>query len=126
VRSIFASMEVGDFAAAGWAHPDIEFVYADGPHPGNWTGPSGMAQGWRDVLGAWDDLRPEVDEYRELDEIRTLVLFRFRGRGKARGLELGDLSNQGANIFHVRQGKVTRIDFYFDGDRALADLGVEG
>jgi hypothetical protein len=34
VRSIFASMEVGDFAAAEWAHADIEFVYADGPHPG--------------------------------------------------------------------------------------------
>jgi ketosteroid isomerase-like protein len=76
-------------------------------------------------MGAWDDLRPEVDEYRELDELRTLVLFRFRGRGKAGGLELGALSKQGANIFHVRQGKVTRIDFYFDRDRALADLGLE-
>jgi hypothetical protein len=61
VRSIFAAWERGDYGSAEWAHPDVEYVYADGPSPGRWVG--GL-EGVRDFLGAWDNLRVEVDEYR--------------------------------------------------------------
>ena len=54
VRSVIAIWERGDYSSADWAHPDIEFVIADGPAPGHWTGVRGMAEGWRDVLSAWD------------------------------------------------------------------------
>ncbi len=34
-----------------------------------------MAQAWRDwLIGAWDEWRVEVDEYRELDDQRVVVL----------------------------------------------------
>ena len=68
VRSIYADWEHGDFSTADWAHPDIEYVVADGPEPGTWSGVGEMAAAFRDLLGAWEDFRVRADEYREVDE----------------------------------------------------------
>src|SRR2546425_981986 len=64
-RSIYAAWERGDFfTSAEWAHPEIEFVIADGPAPGSWTGLVGMAEGFRDFLNVWERYRIEAGEYR--------------------------------------------------------------
>jgi hypothetical protein len=123
VRSIYAAWERGDFSGAEWAHPDIEYVMVGGPEPGSWTGLAGMAASHREVLGAFEDFRIEADEYRQLDDERVLVLDHSSGRGKASGLEIGQMSNA-ANLFHVRGGTVSRLVLYFDRSRAFADLGL--
>jgi ketosteroid isomerase-like protein len=125
VRSIVAAWERGDFSSAEWAHPGIGFVNADGPTPGSWTGVAAMAEAWGEGLRAFEELRVEADECRALDDERVLVLMHFSGRGKASGLELGDIQMKGANLFHVRGGKVTRLVTYWDRERAFADLGFE-
>jgi hypothetical protein len=128
VRSIYSAWERGDWSSAEWAHPGIEYVLIDGPAPGTWIGLAGMSEGWGEWLRAWADLRCEADEYRVLDRERILVLAHFVGRGRASGLEVGEISSPGAggfaNVFHVRDSKVTRIVNYWDRDRALADLGL--
>jgi ketosteroid isomerase-like protein len=124
VRSIVAGWERGDFGSAEWADHDIEYVIADGPSPGCWKGLSGMTKAARDALNAWESYSVEADEWRVLDEQRVLVLFNRRGRGKTSGLELGHMCSKGANLFQVRDGKVNRLVFYWDRDRALADLGL--
>jgi ketosteroid isomerase-like protein len=124
VRSIYAAWERGDYSSAEWAHPRIEWVIADGPAPGSWTGLAGMAEGWRDFLSAWQEYRVEADEYRELDGERVLVLAHFSGRGKTSGLEVEQMRARGAHLVHVRDGKVTKSVVYFDRERALADLGL--
>ena len=124
VRSIYADWERGDFTAAEWADPDIEFV-TSGPSPGTWAGLAGMADAWRDWLSAWEDWRVEADEYRELDDERVLVFIRQSGRGKTSGFEFGETGTREANLFHIRDGRVTRLVLYEDRDRALADLGLE-
>jgi ketosteroid isomerase-like protein len=124
VRSIFAAQERGDYSSAEWAHPEIELVMADGPHPGSWTGLAGMAEGTRDWLSAWEDHRAEAEAYRELDDERVLVLIQYSGRGKRSGLELEQMGAQGARLYHIRGDKVTRLVIYFDRKRALADLGL--
>ena len=70
--------------------------------------------------------RSQADEYRELDDERVLVLIEFRGRGKASGLDVEQLGTKGADVFHLRDGKVMRLVLYWDRDRAFADLGLEG
>jgi ketosteroid isomerase-like protein len=124
VRSIYAAWERDNYSSTEWAHPDVEFVLADGPDPGKWRGRAGMAEGWRAFLSNWGHYRFEVEEYRELDAERILVLIRVRGRGRTSGLELGQVGAEGANLLHVRGGKVVRLALYFDRDRALADLGL--
>jgi ketosteroid isomerase-like protein len=124
VRSIFAAWERGDYSSAGWASPEIEFVVADGPSPGSWTGMAGMVAGWRDFLDAWDDWRGHAEEYRELDEERVLALIVGTGRGKLSGVDAGQMAVRGANLFHIQAGRVTRLVIYFNRDRALADLGL--
>ena len=124
VRSIRAAWERGDFSSADWAHPDIEFVIADGPSPGSWTGVAGMAEAMRDGLSAWEGFHSEAAEYRELDGERVLVLVRMSGRGKTSGVELEQMRTKAADLFHVRGGKVTKLVVYMDAEHALADLGI--
>jgi ketosteroid isomerase-like protein len=123
VRSIYAGWERGDFSAAAWAHAEIEYVIVDGPAPGRWRGLAQMAAAWREVLGAATDVRAAAEQYLELDGERVLVLVHNTGRGKASGVELGQ-TRAGANLFHVRDGKVTRLFVYFERERAFAELGL--
>jgi ketosteroid isomerase-like protein len=124
VRAIYAGWEHGDFSSADWAHPEIEFVRADGPSPGRWTGLKGMVEGTRDWLNTWENATAEVDAFRELDSERVLVLVRYAGRGKASGLEIGELESKGAQLFHIQGGKVIRFVHYLRRERALVDLGL--
>jgi ketosteroid isomerase-like protein len=125
VRSIYANAERGDFRSVDWAHPEIEFVVADGPEPGRFTGVNEMASYGRRLLDAWAEWRVEVEDYRELDRERVLVLARHRGRGKTSGLDIGETQQKGAAIFHVRDAKVMKQIVYWDREHALADLGLE-
>jgi ketosteroid isomerase-like protein len=122
VRSIFADWERGEFdATPEWADPSIEFEVPDGPEPSTRTGIE-SAPGVEAFLNLWEGLRFEAEEYRELDAARVLVLSRMIGRGKGSGVEV---DQRRASLFHVRDGKVTRLVFYWDRDRALADLRLE-
>jgi ketosteroid isomerase-like protein len=124
VRSIYAAWERGDFRSTEWAHPEIEFVIADGPSPGRWKGLAEMAHAMREVLNAWEDFRFLADEYRELDDERVLVFDRNSGRGKTSGVEIGQTRAEGAQLFRVHAGKVIRLVSYWDRERAIADLGL--
>jgi hypothetical protein len=71
VRSIYAARAGRSSNPTEWADADIEFVFADGPSPGRWTGITGMREAWREFVAAWDDYRLVVDQFRELDEERV-------------------------------------------------------
>jgi ketosteroid isomerase-like protein len=125
VQSVCAAWERGDYNSIEWAHSDIDFVVADGPTPDSARGLAGMAAAYRRFLSAWESLRVEVDDYREIDDERVLVLTHLSGRGKTSGVDLAQMHTKQANLFHIRDGKVTRLVVYNFRDHVLADLGLE-
>jgi hypothetical protein len=81
-----------------------------------------MSAAWQDFLRARERFRSgAADEYRELDSERVLILAEFNAREKVSGLKLDQACKKGVSVFHVRDGKVTRLLLYFDAERALAD-----
>jgi ketosteroid isomerase-like protein len=121
-----AAWEHGDVASTEWAHPEIEYVIVDGPAPGTWRGLAGMAEGSRHFLDPWEGYRAVADRYLELDDRRVLVLLRdASGHGKASGVDLGAVQGKKANMFELREGRVTRYVVWFDRERAFADLGLD-
>jgi ketosteroid isomerase-like protein len=105
VRSIWAPIERGDFSSAEWADPEIEYVIADGPEPGSFHGLGGLVEAMRNLFGALEDGRGEVEDYRELDAERVLVLMRWSGSGKKSSVPF---VQKGAQVFEIHDGKVTR------------------
>jgi ketosteroid isomerase-like protein len=124
VRSIYADWERGDWSSAGWAHPEIEFVVAGGPAPGSSIGVAGMAKAWGETLSAFRDFRARAEEYHELDDGRVLVLHEWSGRGRTSALSVDRMKAKSATLFHIREGKVTKLIAAWDRDRALAELGL--
>jgi ketosteroid isomerase-like protein len=46
-------------------------------------------------------------------------------RGKSSGLAVEHIQPKGASLFHIRDGKVTRLIAYPDRGQAFADLGLK-
>jgi hypothetical protein len=124
VRSIYAAWAQGDWSSSEWAHPEIEFVIADGPDPRSFRGRPAMNAGWRDFLTAWAGYGVHADEYRELDDGRILVILHAEGRGRTSGLEIEPNSRKGANVFRILGEQVIGLTIYFDHTRALDDIGL--
>lgn len=124
VRSIYSAWERGDFSSSDWADEAIEFAVIGGPNPGTSKGLAGMARLWAGVLNTFEQAYATVDEYRQLDEERILVLYRTHGAGKASGLEVSRLAATQASLFHLRDQKVTKLIIWWGRERALADLGL--
>jgi hypothetical protein len=124
VRSIYADWERGDFSSSDWAHPEIENADVDGPLGGGTGELTVIKQGVREFLAEWEEFRLVADGLQELDPERVLALDHRAGRSRTSGLDLGTMRTDGARLFHICDGRVTRIVVYFDRSRALSDLGL--
>jgi hypothetical protein len=99
-------------------------VTVGGPEPGTWNGLAGAAEFTLDFLAAWSDIHLVADDYREVDDERVVVLLHYSGSGNTSGLDLTEVGGPHPNIFHIRDGKVSRDVVYWEYEHALADLGL--
>ena len=97
VRSIYAAWERGDYSAAEWAHPEIEYVIlrAAGFPPSSATGRAEMRETARANIEIWAQLRIAAEEYRELESDHVLVLDDVSGREKGAGWRSGSSRSAG-------------------------------
>jgi ketosteroid isomerase-like protein len=122
VRSVYADWERGDFSRTPqWADEGIEWARFGGDGAGAWTGHDAIMHVVGEILSGFDDVRAHADHYEEIDQERVLVLTRWGGRERESGTEVELLR---ANLFRIREGRVVRLIFYWDRNRALADLGL--
>jgi ketosteroid isomerase-like protein len=118
VEAVYDAWGRGDFSPTQWFGPDIEFVPGDGSAVHH--GIDALRREWGDWLRSWQDFRVEMVEVEQSGD-RVMVFSRFHGRGRSSGIDVEGM--QGASLFTVRDGKVTRLELFLDwrlARRALA------
>jgi ketosteroid isomerase-like protein len=81
----------------------------------------GFITAWGEWLSAWDAFVIELEEIRELQDGRVLVLTRSRSRSKGAGLEI---NGEDGLIFRVDNDRIVRFEQYLDRNEALEAAGI--
>jgi ketosteroid isomerase-like protein len=119
IRSIYERWNSGDTALEAFA-PDIEWLM---PYPdARGRGKEAMQAAIGEYLRAWSDYELTVDDVRELDEDRALVLFTERVRGRHSDIER---YGESAALWVFRDGLVVRFEGWLHRPDAYASLGIE-
>jgi ketosteroid isomerase-like protein len=124
VRSIFEAWGRGDFSSVAWADPAIVLVIVGGPVPGHWQGLAAIGQVARAFLSPWEDLRIDADRYQLLSGEHVIGMTHTTVRDSAGGAARRPVGVNPAVLFQVKDDKVARLVVYWDGDRALSDIGL--
>ncbi|MGZ5354769.1 MAG: nuclear transport factor 2 family protein [Solirubrobacterales bacterium] len=126
VRNLCQHWARGDLAFSDPFDPDVEFsrTAPEGSGvSGRWLGLKEVSAGFGEYVRAFTEFRLEAERIIDLDDERVLVFSRHTGRGKRSGVptehELGEL-------FTVRDGKIVRVDFYWDRAEAFEVAGLKG
>jgi ketosteroid isomerase-like protein len=83
-------------------------------------GTSGRQAYFEEIRSTWQELRIDVDEFRDLGD-PVLVLGRIKGRGISSGIEV---DTPLAIVFDLRGGKAWRSRGFFDHHEALKAVGL--
>ena len=76
---------------------------------------------WRDYLSAWESWIVTPTGFVEVDDLRVLALLTYEGRTKTHGAEM---TFAGGNVLTLRDGKVARVELFFNRLDALDAAGL--
>jgi uncharacterized protein len=106
------------------AEPEFEVVMlGPGYSPARleYVGLEGFVAAWKDWTGAYDSFRIEVDEMIDAgDKVVSLV----RQTGIPKGAH-GEIETQGAAVWTVFEGRVSRVEFHLDHESGLRAAGID-
>lgn len=105
--------------AEPYAH-DVVFIRS-GPDGGEYHGIEGLSAAWRDFLGAWENFRIRTERVVAGDAGVYVLLIRLKARGKGSGV---DIDAEVANLVRMRDGRIARLEMFWDRDAALSAAGA--
>jgi ketosteroid isomerase-like protein len=109
-------------AAADLLTPDFECVFVrEDIGRSIYHGVDGLRAAWLDWLEPWDSYHAGVEDVIDAGDGRVVVLTRDHARPKGSS---ADVDFFGAPVWTVRDGKVARIEFYFNRAEGLAAAGL--
>ena len=101
-------------------HPNMEWGWSD-----EFPGLAGVYEDHEDPnprlvtwLSGWEHWRAEADEFLEFGD-HVVVLATYHGRGRGSGVEL---SQEGAHVWELRDGKVVRLEIFATRAKALQSV----
>jgi ketosteroid isomerase-like protein len=111
-------------ASAPFFTPDFECVFVrEDVGRAAYAGLDGLRAAWLDWLTPWESYHAEIEDVIDAHEGRVLVLTRDYARPKGSDAEVYFV---GAPVWTVRDGKVSRIEFYWNRAEGLAAAGLAG
>ena len=122
VRSLIDAWNRRDAGVDAY-HEDAEWDFSRsrfGEIRHSWKGVEGMREVFTTVLSAWSELRVEAERILGTGD-EVVVLARHYGRRPSSGLEISD---GGAYVIAMRDGKVAKFTFFPDKDEALEAVGL--
>jgi hypothetical protein len=102
-------------------HPEIDIVDHDIPDAGTYHGHAGLAKWLQDWGSAWESWEVEPTQLMDAGDF-VVALFTMIARGKGSG---ASATRRNATVNTVRNGMVSRIDYYTTEEEALAAAGLE-
>ena len=100
--------------------PVIDIVDHDIPDAGNYHGHAGLTKWLQDWGSAWESWEVEPAQLVDAGDF-VVAVFTMVARGKGSG---ASATRRNATVNTVRNGMVSRIDYYTTEDEALAAAGL--
>lgn len=121
VRAVVAAFNRGEFTAAmEMCTDDVEFDWSRRMLDGEvFKGREDAGRFLQGVAEIFDEIHIPADELTDLGNGVVLLVGTARFKGRASGL---DVEASAANLWSVRDGKVSRFRFYQTKEDALADV----
>jgi hypothetical protein len=127
-----ADRENFDATLAPLVEPDFEIVTVPGQVPLSGVGAEdssrptfydvdGFARSFGEWLTAWESWVITGTDLIDVDESRVLVLLDIRARSKTHQVEM---PVEGANLLTLREGRLARVELFFDRSQALEAAGL--
>ena len=88
-----------------------------------YAGLDGLRAAWLDWLAPWESYHPGVEDIIDAGNDQVVVLTRDHARPKG---TTGEIYFLGAPVWTIRDGRVARIEFYWNRAEGLAAAGMAG
>ena len=84
-------------------------------------GVDGFMNFWREWNSVWESWALGVPEFTDVDENRVLISYEVRARSRTSQVEV---TIEAANLITLRNGKLTRLELFFNSEEARRAAGL--